>query len=82
MSEGYLKELKFNDMLHLKITLESVKSYKEYIIYCYRHRIGLLSDLKNIEKIYYDSERNDILFIKFKNNNVLRTYYIKEIELI
>lgn len=80
--DGHLKELNFNDMLHLKITLENVKSYKEYIIYCYRHNIGLLSDLKDIEKIYYATKRNDILFIKFKNDNVLKGYYIKEIELI
>lgn len=79
---GYLKELNFSDMLHLKITLESISSYKKYTIYCYRHHIGLLSDLKDIEKIYYDSERNDILYIKFNNDNVLKGYYIKEIELI
>ena len=79
---GHLKELKFNDMLQLKIILESISSYKEYTIYCYRFRIGLLSDLKDIEKIYYDTERNDILYIKFNNDNVLKGYYIKEIELI
>lgn len=76
-----IKQINNKDMLNFKV-IGYDKNYNKHTIYFYR-TIGIRSpNLNDIEKVYYDKESNKRLFIKFKNDNVLKTFYIKELELI
>lgn len=78
---GNLKELKCNDMLHFKMTIQSVKTYKKSQLSIFRHNI-MSNNLNDIEKIYYFTKNNKVICIKFKNDKVLHSFYVLELDLI
>ena len=78
---GNLKELKCNDMLHFKMTIKNVKTYKKSQLKVFRHNI-MSNNLNDIEKIYYFTKNNKVICIKFKNDKVLHSFYVLELDLI
>lgn len=57
-----------------------------------KHELKVLSNLNkfiidnnsinDIEKVYSSDEYNNIIFIKYKNDNVLKSYYLEGLKLL
>lgn len=79
-----LKKIIIKDGLNYKIKTTKVGNYtKDELFYSNNMWSFKKDDKKPITKVFYDRRnKRDILFIEFKEEEILYTYYIDGLELI
>lgn len=77
-----LKQIEIKNFSFI-IKLTKVGQYTKHNLKFYSNlNMFKLDDGKNkIEKVYSDSDQSNIIFIKYKNDNVLKGFYLDGLEL-